>query len=86
MATAAAVSRTAPRPLTPQQAAVFATVSHYYEAIGEGAPAAYVARKLKITHERVRAYFRRLNALGWLREPSSPAVPTRPLPPHPRGQ
>ena len=70
------------RPLTPQQSAVFAAVSHYHEALGEAAPAAYVARRLAITHERVRSYFRTLSELGWLRGPASPAVPTRPLPAH----
>jgi hypothetical protein len=72
----------APRELTPQQRAVFATVHHYHEAVGEPAPASYVARKLAITRQRVQEYFRVLSELGWLRSAGTPAVPARPLPAH----
>ena len=68
------------RNLTTQQRAVFATVSHYYEAIGEPVPASYVARRLSITRQRVGAIFMSLNRYGWLRSPGAPAVPVRHLP------
>jgi len=67
--------------LTPQQAAVFASVSHYHEAIGEPVPASYVARKLAISKQRVQEIFHALSKLGWLRSAGSPAIPTRALPP-----
>lgn len=70
------------RDLTTQQRAVFATVSHYYEALGEPVEAAYVARRLGITRQRVAVYFRDLNRLGWLRGPGAPAIPIRRLPRH----
>jgi hypothetical protein len=70
------------RALTPQQRAVFAAVVHYHEALGEAVPAAYVARRLAITRQRVGEYFTTLKELGWLRSAGSPAIPARPLPPH----
>ena len=73
------------RSLTPQQAAVFAAVSHYHEDVGRPVPAAIVAEKLSITRQRVGDYFRRLYELGWLRGPGAPAVPARPMPPHEPG-
>jgi len=71
-----------PHPLTPRQREVFAAVHHYHSAIGEPAPASFVAKKLSITKQRVQAYFQALNDLGWLRSAGSPAIPTRPLPTH----
>jgi hypothetical protein len=70
------------RSLTPRQVEVLAAVDHYQEALGEPAPAAHVARTLGVSHERVRAMFRSLNALGWLRGPASPAALARALPGH----
>jgi prohead serine protease/Mu-like prophage major head subunit gpT len=66
--------------LTPKQLEALAAVDHYYEALGEPAPASYVARKLGVTHERARFYFRALSDLGWLKGPTSPALPARRLP------
>ena len=68
--------------LTPQQRAVFATVSHFYELIGEPVAGSYVGRKLGISKQRVAVHFRELNRLGWLAGPAAPAVPARRLPPH----
>src|SRR5688572_15517875 len=79
---ASLVSTSRARGLTPQQRAVFAAVVHYHEALGEAVPAAYVARRLAITRQRVGEYFITLKELGWLRSAGSPAIPARPLPPH----
>lgn len=76
-----ASSAAGPRELTAQQRAVLGTVDAYTRANGEPAPAAAVARRLGITHERVRQYFRALFDLGWLRGPATPAVLARELDP-----
>ena len=68
--------------LTSRQRRVFASISHYYEALAEPVPAAYVARKLEISRVTVLEHFRKLYESGWLRTPGSPTVPTRELPPH----
>lgn len=65
------------RSLTSQQRAVFAVVSHYYEAVGQPVRAPYVAERLGITKQRVHVYFRSLYELGWLKSPGAPAIPTR---------
>lgn len=67
------------RDLTHRQRAVFATVSHFYEATEEPVAAAFVARRLGITKQRVAVYFRDLHRLGWLRGPGAPAIPARGL-------
>jgi hypothetical protein len=66
--------------LTPRQAELLTVVDHYCTAIGEPAPAAYVARTLGVSHERVRAMMRSLFDMGWLRGPSTPAMLSRSLP------
>lgn len=67
----------APAPLTTRQAEVYATITRYHEATGEGCGCRYVARKLAIHHEAVRSHFSALYRKGWLRSPTSPAVPAR---------
>lgn len=46
-----------------------------YAARGRPVAAAYVAETLGVSHERIRAMFRRLNELGWLRSAGTPAIP-----------
>lgn len=67
----------AERPLTRQQQAVLDVVDHYHGALGEPVPAAYVARRLSISRQRVTEFFQHLSDLGWLRSAGSPAVPAR---------
>jgi Caudovirus prohead serine protease len=69
-------------PLTRQQAAIFAAVHHYHDVLGSPAPASYVAGRMGISKQRVRDYYKRLFDLGWLKGPTSPAVPARGLPAH----
>jgi len=74
-----------PEGLSRQQAAVFATIDHYHEAVGEPCPGTYIARKLNIAKQVVARHLESLHRKGWLRGPSAPAVPSRPLPPEPGG-
>jgi hypothetical protein len=52
-------------------------VHRFHEEWGVGAPASLLAQRLGVTKQRVQAYFRRLNDLGWLRSAASPAIPAR---------
>lgn len=67
--------------LTARQAEVLREVDHYHREIGRPAPAAIVAERLGMTHQRVKDIFKRLFGLGWLRGPGSPAIPAREVPP-----
>ena len=63
--------------LTRRQTEVLLAVEHYTEAIGEPAPAAWVARVLGIERQVVCRHYEALHERGRLRGPSSPAVLTR---------
>jgi DNA-binding FadR family transcriptional regulator len=59
---------------------VLGIVSHEWAEDQRPVTAARVAERLGISRPRVAVIFRSLNALGWLRAPGSPAIPTRDLP------
>lgn len=80
--------------LSPRQLEVLALVDHYRHAVElvddeeilpAGAPGSYLARKLKIAKQVVQRHLEALHRKGWLRGPSAPAVPARPLPLDPWG-
>jgi hypothetical protein len=53
--------------LTEKQLEAFAAVSHYWEALGEPAPASHVARRIGVTRQRVMEMSgRRCRSLGAL--------------------
>jgi hypothetical protein len=62
------------RELTAKQAAVIEAIARYHDATGEAPPVAWLARRLGISREGMRAHLIALYRKGWLLSPSAPAL------------
>lgn len=61
--------------LTTVQGKVLDEVMRYHHVTGEGCPAAYIARRLSVSHERIRQVFAALYDKGFLVSDVTPAIP-----------
>lgn len=68
-----------PEMLTERQSEVFAAIERYHAFLSDPCPAPYLVRQLGMSRGAIREHLAALHRKGWLKTPTSPSTPRRPI-------